>query len=48
MQESGFANYRHTAEHAARLGGGILLDWRSRFTAREKSPSNLVTEADVA
>lgn len=43
-----FTDYRHTAERAARLGGRILQDWRTKFTAREKSPSNLVTEADVA
>lgn len=40
--------FLQTAEHAARLGGDILQQWRTRFTAREKSPSNLVTEADVA
>jgi myo-inositol-1(or 4)-monophosphatase len=36
------------AEHAARLGGRLLQEWRTKFTAREKSPANLVTEADVA
>lgn len=36
------------SEEAARLGGRILQQWRSRFTAREKSPANLVTEADEA
>ena len=36
------------AEEAARIGGAILQDWRKRFTAREKSPANLVTEADFA
>ncbi|MFV0442633.1 MAG: inositol monophosphatase family protein [Planctomycetaceae bacterium] len=36
------------AEQAARLGGEILQDWAPRFTAREKSPANLVTEADEA
>jgi myo-inositol-1(or 4)-monophosphatase len=35
-------------EESARLGGRILQQWRSRFTAREKSPANLVTEADEA
>lgn len=35
-------------EESARLGGRILQQWRSRFTAREKSPANLVTEADLA
>jgi myo-inositol-1(or 4)-monophosphatase len=33
---------------AARIGGRILQEWRSRFTARQKSPKDLVTEADVA
>ena len=36
------------ADEAARIGGSILLDWAERFTAREKSPANLVTEADLA
>ena len=35
-------------EQAARLGGEILQSWRTRFTAREKGPSDLVTEADFA
>lgn len=37
-----------TCEEAARLGGGILLDWRNRFAVREKGPADLVTEADLA
>ncbi|MCA9054212.1 MAG: inositol monophosphatase [Planctomycetaceae bacterium] len=36
------------AEQAARLGGQILQEWAPRFTSREKSPANLVTEADEA
>jgi myo-inositol-1(or 4)-monophosphatase len=36
------------AEEAARLGGTVLEDWAPLFTAREKSPANLVTEADEA
>lgn len=36
------------AEEAAKLGGGILQEWAQKFTAREKSPANLVTEADLA
>lgn len=36
------------AEDAARLAGGILEEWGEKFTAREKSPANLVTEADFA
>ncbi|MBL8850752.1 MAG: inositol monophosphatase [Planctomycetaceae bacterium] len=39
---------REVADAAARLGGRILQDWRAKFTAREKSPKNLVTEADLA
>lgn len=33
---------------AAKIGGEILQDWSNRFTPREKSPANLVTEADLA
>lgn len=40
--------WRVLAEEAARLGGDILQQWADRFTAREKSPANLVTEADLA
>lgn len=35
-------------ERAARAGGQVLLDWIGRFAVREKGPSDLVTEADVA
>ena len=38
---------RDVADEAARIGGRILQGWRAKFTAREKSPKNLVTEADV-
>jgi myo-inositol-1(or 4)-monophosphatase len=37
-----------TAQEAARIGGRILQQWQSKFTAKEKSPANLVTEADLA
>ncbi len=37
-----------TAEAAARIGGEVLREWADKFTAREKSPANLVTEADFA
>jgi len=37
-----------TACNAALLGGKILQDWRGRFSVREKSRANLVTEADEA
>ena len=40
--------FLQTAQDAARIGGRILQQWQSRFTAREKSPANLVTEADLA
>jgi myo-inositol-1(or 4)-monophosphatase len=33
---------------AAHRGGEILLDWQHRFRAKEKSPKDLVTEADLA
>jgi myo-inositol-1(or 4)-monophosphatase len=36
------------SERAARLGAGILMDWRDKFTAKEKGPKDLVTEADLA
>jgi len=36
------------AVEAARRGGAVLADWSKRFTVTEKSPANLVTEADVA
>lgn len=35
-------------EDAARAAGGVLLDWSTRFSVREKGPADLVTEADVA
>ena len=34
------------AEKAARKAGLVLQQWSSRFTVKEKSPANLVTEAD--
>jgi myo-inositol-1(or 4)-monophosphatase len=37
-----------TACEAAKIGGAVLQEWRHKFTAREKSPADLVTEADVA
>lgn len=40
--------YVQTAEEAARRAGHILRAWSSKFTVREKSRSNLVTEADEA
>lgn len=40
--------YVQTAEEAARKAGNVLRAWSSKFTVREKSRSNLVTEADEA
>ncbi len=37
-----------TAEEAARLAGEVLESWAEKFTVREKSPADLVTEADIA
>jgi len=42
------SNYLQVAEQAARAGGAVLQDWFGRIVAREKSPKDLVTEADVA
>ncbi|MEQ8849282.1 inositol monophosphatase family protein [Botrimarina sp.] len=39
---------REIAVEAARLGGQTLLAWRERFTAKEKGPADLVTDADFA
>ena len=36
------------AERCAREAGATLLDWRTKFRAREKGPSDLVTDADFA
>lgn len=40
--------FLRTAQEAARIGGQVLEEWGSKFTSREKSPANLVTEADLA
>jgi len=40
--------FLQSAEEAARRGGHVLRAWASKFTVREKSRSNLVTEADLA
>lgn len=40
--------FMHAAEEAARIGGQVLRHWSSKFTVREKSRANLVTEADHA
>jgi myo-inositol-1(or 4)-monophosphatase len=41
-------NLRTIAEQAGRIGGAILQEWAGRITPKEKSPKNLVTEADFA
>jgi myo-inositol-1(or 4)-monophosphatase len=46
--ECDLAELQRLAEEAARVGGRVLEDWAPRFTPREKSPANLVTEADLA
>ncbi|MEX2139277.1 MAG: inositol monophosphatase family protein [Pirellulales bacterium] len=35
-------------EQSARAGAAVLREWKGRFRAREKGPSDLVTEADEA
>jgi len=41
-------SFIETAIAAARVGGQVLQDWRGKFSVREKSRSDLVTEADDA
>jgi myo-inositol-1(or 4)-monophosphatase len=41
-------DYLSVCLEAAHRGGSVLLDWQHRFRAKEKSPKDLVTEADVA
>jgi myo-inositol-1(or 4)-monophosphatase len=43
-----FARLLEVAEAAARAGAAELLLWRDKFTAREKSARDLVTDADLA
>ena len=40
--------FLQAAEEAARRAGHILRAWSSKFTVREKSRSDLVTDADLA
>ena len=42
------ALYLSHAVVAAKLGGAELEQWRTKFTIREKSRADLVTDADVA
>jgi myo-inositol-1(or 4)-monophosphatase len=37
-----------SAATAGRMAGDVLREWTHKFTSREKSPANLVTEADEA
>ncbi len=52
MQQSNsdilMSEFLKVCEQAARAGGAVLLDWAERFSVREKGPSDLVTEADLA
>ncbi|MFN9048040.1 MAG: inositol monophosphatase family protein [Planctomyces sp.] len=38
----------NAAVEAAQVAGQVLLDWQGRFSVREKSRANLVTDADEA
>jgi myo-inositol-1(or 4)-monophosphatase len=40
--------FLETAKQAARAGAVVLEEWAGKFTVSEKSPANLVTEADFA
>ncbi|MBL9125253.1 MAG: inositol monophosphatase [Planctomycetaceae bacterium] len=42
------SKFLEVCEQAARAGGRVLLDWQGKFAIREKGPSDLVTEADLA
>lgn len=39
-------DFLRIATEAAQAGGEVLKRWATKFTVREKSPANLVTEAD--
>jgi myo-inositol-1(or 4)-monophosphatase len=41
-------DFLRICEEAARAGGCVLLDWADRFAVRDKGPSDVVTEADLA
>jgi myo-inositol-1(or 4)-monophosphatase len=41
-------DFKTVCERAAMAAGAVLLDWAGRFEVREKGPSDLVTEADLA
>ena len=46
--DSDFNDLLDVALRAARAGGAELLEWRGKFSTQEKSPADLVTDADVA
>lgn len=48
MSPAELTEWRSAAVEAARSAGGLLADWRDRFTVTEKGPADLVTEADHA
>lgn len=48
MNTSFFAELTETAERAARAGADVLRLWQGRIAVREKSPADLVTQADLA
>jgi len=45
---SAIVEYEKVCEMAVRRAGATLLEWQGRFSAREKGPADLVTEADFA
>ncbi|MCO6047194.1 inositol monophosphatase [Aeoliella sp. ICT_H6.2] len=46
--DSPHAELLEVAVEAAKAGGAKLLEWRGKFKTREKSPADLVTDADLA
>ncbi|MEM1304271.1 MAG: inositol monophosphatase family protein [Planctomycetota bacterium] len=48
LSETAITELAETAKRAALAGGAALMDWRGRFSAREKGPSDFVTDADLA
>lgn len=46
--DSSYDELLHVALLAACSGGEKLMEWQGKFSTREKSPSDLVTDADLA
>lgn len=46
--DSPLGDLLHVAVLAAEAGGRELMEWRGKFKTREKSPADLVTDADLA